>query len=173
MNRSIIKGYLILFILTISYNVVLAQDANDLLKKMDNIMFSPKDKTARMKMILTNEKSGKEKIREAELLQKGTNKKLFRYTAPENQAGFKWLQEVAASGCTAVGHGPSESRNTFAAGRAGVIFEGPWGRGLVENMSGGKMTVAPDGDVWVALMPKAPDGTRKTIGAECWSGLGW
>lgn len=83
---------------------------------------------------------------------------------PENQAGFAWLQEVTSSGCTAVGHGHAESRNTFAAGRAGVIFEGPWGRGLVENMSGGKMTVAPDGDVWVAPVPMAPDGTRKTIG---------
>ena len=91
MNKSIIRGYLILLILTISYNVASAQDANDLLRKMDNIMFSPKDKTAKMKMILTNEKSGKEKIREAELLQKGTNKKLFRYTAPENQAGIATL----------------------------------------------------------------------------------
>ena len=82
----------------------------------------------------------------------------------ENQAAFKWLQEVTTSECTAVGHGHAESRNTFAAERAGVIFEGPWGRGLVEDMSGGKMTVAPDGDVWVAPMPMAPDGTRKTIG---------
>jgi len=88
----------------------------------------------------------------------------IKMNTPENQAGFKWLQDVAGSGCTAVGHGHAESRNTFAAGRAGVIFEGPWGRGLVENMSGGKMTVAADGDVWVALMPKSPDGTRKTIG---------
>jgi len=87
-----------------------------------------------------------------------------RFNTPENQAAFKWLQDIATSGCTAVGHGHAESRNTFAAGRAGVILEGPWGRGLVENMSGGKMTVAADGDVWVAPVPKAPDGTRKTIG---------
>jgi maltose-binding protein MalE len=71
---------------------------------------------------------------------------------------------VTGSGCTAVGHGHAESRNVFASGRAGVIFEGPWGRGLVENMSGGKLTVTPDGDVWVAPMPMAPDGTRRTIG---------
>lgn len=68
------------------------------------------------------------------------------------------------SECTAVGHGHAESRNTFASGRAGVIFEGPWGRGLVENMSGGKLKVASDGEVWVAPMPKAPDGNRRTIG---------
>lgn len=83
---------------------------------------------------------------------------------PENQAAFKWMQEITTSGCSAVGHGHAESRNTFAAGRAGVIFEGPWGRGLVENMSGGKMKVSADGDVWVAPMPKAPDGNRRTIG---------
>ena len=83
---------------------------------------------------------------------------------PENAAAFAWLQEVATSGCTAVGHGHAESRNVFAAGRAGVIFEGPWGRGLVENMSSGKLTVKPDGDVWVAPMPMAPDGSRRTIG---------
>ncbi len=35
---------------------------------------------------------------------------------------------------------------------------------MTENMSGGKLKVAPDGDVWVMEMPKAPDGTRRTIG---------
>lgn len=88
----------------------------------------------------------------------------IKMNTPENQAAFKWIQDIASSGCTAVGHGHAESRNTFAAGRAGVILEGPWGRGLVENLSGGNMTVAADGDVWVAPMPKSPDGTRKTIG---------
>ncbi|MGI9425846.1 MAG: ABC transporter substrate-binding protein, partial [Hyphomicrobiaceae bacterium] len=88
----------------------------------------------------------------------------IKLNTPENQAAFKWMQEITKSGCTAVGHGHAESRNTFAAERAGVIFEGPWGRGLVENMSGGKLKVTPDGDVWVAPMPKSPDGSRRTIG---------
>ena len=88
----------------------------------------------------------------------------IKINTPENQAAFKWLQDIASSGCTAVGHGHAESRNTFSAGRAGVIFEGPWGRGLVENMSGKKLMVAADGDVWVAPMPKAPNGKRRTIG---------
>ena len=63
-----------------------------------------------------------------------------------------------------VGHGFSEPLNTFAQGNAGFILEGPWGRGLVANMSGGNLTVAPDGNVWVMQMPMAPDGTRRTIG---------
>ncbi len=91
MIKSIIKTHLILFILTAGIVGGKAQDANDLLLKMDNIMFSPKDKTAKMKMVLTNNNSGKEKVREAEMLQKGTNKKLFRYTAPEKQAGIATL----------------------------------------------------------------------------------
>lgn len=83
---------------------------------------------------------------------------------PENAAAYKWIQDITQAGCSPVGANHNESRNTFAAGRAGVFFEGPWGRGLAENMSGGKLVVAPDGDVWVAPMPKAPDGTRRTIG---------
>jgi len=70
--------------------VVLAQDANSILKKMDNTMFSAKDKQGKMKMILTN-KDGKEKLREGILMQKGTDKRLFRYTFPESQAGITSL----------------------------------------------------------------------------------
>jgi len=69
---------------------VIAQDANTILKKMDNTMFSPKDKQGIMKMILTN-KDGKEKIREGVLMQKNNNKRLYRYTAPESQAGIATL----------------------------------------------------------------------------------
>ena len=57
---------------------------------MDKIIAAPKDKEAVVKMIITN-KSGKEKIREASLLQKGRFKKLYRYTKPEKQAGIATL----------------------------------------------------------------------------------
>jgi len=66
------------------------QDANTILKEMDNTMFSPKDKQGNMKMILTS-KDGNEKIREGTLMQKGTDKRLFRYTSPESQAGIATL----------------------------------------------------------------------------------
>jgi outer membrane lipoprotein-sorting protein len=68
-----------------------SQDADAILKKMDNTMFSPKDKQANMKMILKDNKSGKEKVREGLLLQKGTEKRLYKYTAPESQAGIATL----------------------------------------------------------------------------------
>lgn len=67
-----------------------SQDATSLLAEMDNIMFSPKDKQGTVAIILTN-KAGKQKIREAQMMQKGTDKKLYRYTQPESQAGVATL----------------------------------------------------------------------------------
>lgn len=67
-----------------------AQDAHDLLAKLDNIMFAPKDKQGIVAIILVD-KDGTEKVREAEMFQKGRDKKLYRYTAPEKQAGTATL----------------------------------------------------------------------------------
>jgi outer membrane lipoprotein-sorting protein len=69
---------------------LIAQDAHGLLAKLDNIMFSPKDKQGIVAIILI-EKDGEEKVREAEMFQKGRNKKLYRYTKPEKQAGIATL----------------------------------------------------------------------------------
>jgi len=67
-----------------------AQDATSILEKMDKIIFSPKDKQGKVTIILTD-KTGKQKIREASMLQKGRDKKLYRYTKPESQAGIATL----------------------------------------------------------------------------------
>jgi outer membrane lipoprotein-sorting protein len=67
-----------------------AQDAKTILDNMDRIIFSPKDKQAKVTMILID-KTGKEKVREAVMLQKGSDKKLYRYTKPESQAGIATL----------------------------------------------------------------------------------
>jgi len=63
-----------------------AQNPDSLLKFMDNLMSAPKDKSAAVQMTLTD-KSGDIKIREAIMKQKGKDKKLYRYTKPESQAG--------------------------------------------------------------------------------------
>jgi outer membrane lipoprotein-sorting protein len=84
-----IRFVLILSLLTGFFKAE-AQDAAAILKKMDDIVFSPKDKQGKVKIILTD-KAGKEKIREAEMLQKGPHKKLYRYTKPESQAGIATL----------------------------------------------------------------------------------
>ncbi|HSH19680.1 MAG TPA: outer membrane lipoprotein-sorting protein [Draconibacterium sp.] len=67
-----------------------AQDAKAILAAMDNVMFSSKDKSGKVTIILT-EKDGSEKVREAEMFQKGPDKKLYRYTKPESQAGIATL----------------------------------------------------------------------------------
>lgn len=67
-----------------------AQDAQSLLKKMDDLMLAPKDKQGTIQIILLK-KNGKEKIREAEMKQKGKDFRLYRYTQPENQAGIATL----------------------------------------------------------------------------------
>lgn len=67
-----------------------AQDAASILAKMDKIIFSPKDKQGKVTIVLTD-RAGKEKVREATMLQKGRDKKLYRYTKPESQAGIATL----------------------------------------------------------------------------------
>ena len=67
-----------------------AQDANTILKNVDDVMYSPKDMTGKTKIILID-KAGKEKTREANIIQKGTDKRIFRFTAPSSQAGIAVL----------------------------------------------------------------------------------
>lgn len=67
-----------------------AQDGTDLLKKMDNIIFASKDKQAKVKIVVMNN-SKEDKIREAVLFQKGAEKKVYKYTKPESQAGVATL----------------------------------------------------------------------------------
>ena len=66
------------------------QDAVAVLEKMDKIFYSPADKQGKVTIILTD-KTGKEKIREAQMMQKGRDKKLYRYTKPESQLGVATL----------------------------------------------------------------------------------
>ena len=81
---------IIVIMLIFGVKVSVTQNADSLLQYMDNLMSAPKDKQATVKIILTK-KSGKEKIREAMMKQKGRDKKLYRYTKPEKQAGISTL----------------------------------------------------------------------------------
>lgn len=69
---------------------VSCQEAKTILENMDKIIFAPKDKQGKVTMVLTD-KEGKEKTREAMMYQKGRDKKLYRYTKPESQAGVATL----------------------------------------------------------------------------------
>jgi len=53
-------------------------------------MYSPKDMTGKTKIKLID-KAGKEKTREANIIQKGTDKRIFRFTAPSSQVGIAVL----------------------------------------------------------------------------------
>jgi outer membrane lipoprotein-sorting protein len=81
-------------IFTLSFLVIVcnssAQDAGEILKKMDDIIFAPKDKTATVQ-IVTYKNGEEDKVREAELLEKGPEHKIYRYTKPESQAGIATL----------------------------------------------------------------------------------
>ncbi len=68
-----------------------AQDALNILKKMDATAAAIKDKSVAMKMVMVNLKSGKEETKQAVLFQKGMNMKLFRYTAPKSDEGISTL----------------------------------------------------------------------------------
>ncbi|MBW6492353.1 MAG: outer membrane lipoprotein-sorting protein [Lentimicrobium sp.] len=67
-----------------------AQDAGTILKKMDDVMYSPKDMTGKNTIILID-RNGREEIREATIQQKGTDKRIFRFTAPASQSGIAVL----------------------------------------------------------------------------------
>jgi outer membrane lipoprotein-sorting protein len=89
--RPLIYKYLIIMAsVSMFVTDAVSQDAAEILNKMDKIAFSPKDKQGKVTIILSD-KSGKEKTREAMMYQKGVDKKLYRYTKPESQAGIATL----------------------------------------------------------------------------------
>ncbi len=67
-----------------------AQDVNTILKNMDNVLYAPNDLTGTNKIILID-KNGKQEIREATIKQKGTDKRIIRFTLPASQAGISVL----------------------------------------------------------------------------------
>jgi len=90
MKKTVIIFSAALILFTCQISVTMSQDGTDLLKKMDNIIFTPKDKQANVKIVITNT-SKEDKVREAVLYQKGPDKKVYRYTKPESQAGVATL----------------------------------------------------------------------------------
>ncbi len=67
-----------------------AQDANDVLKKMDAVMYAPEDMKGTNTIILIDRR-GNQETREAYVMQKGTDKRIMRFTAPASQAGIAVL----------------------------------------------------------------------------------
>jgi outer membrane lipoprotein-sorting protein len=86
--KNLIKQFiLVLFAIT---SITLAQDAQSIVAKADEVVNAPKDQTANMKMILID-KEGNEKVRETTFLQKGSEKRIMRFTSPADQKGIAFL----------------------------------------------------------------------------------
>jgi len=85
-----IKIILVSFLFLMMVSPSFSQSAASLLQGMDALMSAPKDKEAVVKMVL-KDRSGKEKVREAIMKQKGQYHKIYRYTFPEKQVGTATL----------------------------------------------------------------------------------
>jgi outer membrane lipoprotein-sorting protein len=90
MKALLQKGLLTLFLSASGISAAFPQDAAGILRKMDETMFSPKDMTGKMKVVMTSA-NGKQEAREATMQQKGTDMRLFRFTSPASQAGIAVL----------------------------------------------------------------------------------
>ncbi len=85
-------------------------------------------------------------------------------TSPATVAAFNWYRQIVSAGASPEGATVADTRNLFAQGRAGFIFEGPWIKGLVDALSNRRLRVAADGDIWVAPMPADPSGRSRQFG---------
>ncbi len=87
---DVIQLFLILS-LAFTANVKGQEDANKILSKMDHTRLAVEDKVADIEMEMTNLNTGKGNIKRAILMQKGDDKKIFRYTFPESDKGIATL----------------------------------------------------------------------------------
>lgn len=85
------------------------------------------------------------------------------FNNPGARAAFEWYRDTINSGCAPDAADIQVTRNLFATGKAGFIFEGPWLMGLIDSISQGALKVAADGDIWIAPMPAAADGVVRQI----------
>jgi outer membrane lipoprotein-sorting protein len=90
MKIKIKSAVFTVLILTVSIFSAHAQDACTILQNMDDVMYAPKDMTGINKIILID-KNGKKETREANIKQKGTDKRIIRFTSPASQAGIAVL----------------------------------------------------------------------------------
>lgn len=85
------------------------------------------------------------------------------FDTPETRSVIEWYRDTINDKCAPEFFDIQGSRNVFGQGRAGFIFEGPWARGVVENLSGGALKVGPDADVWVAGMPSKDGNSPRNL----------
>jgi len=77
-------------LLVLMSNVSFAQSGQELLKKLDDVIYAPKDQTVDLKIIIYD-KNGKQKIRKSSSKQLGSEYRLMRFTEPASQRGIAFL----------------------------------------------------------------------------------
>ncbi len=84
------QSLIFLFAFFTMANAGFSQNAQEVLQKMDDVIYAPKDQKVQIKMIITD-KMQKQKIRKANSLQKGTSYRLMKFTEPAAQKGIAFL----------------------------------------------------------------------------------
>lgn len=86
------KTKILYSILAVTFSAVMlqAQTAQEILKRTDDVMYAPKDQSSNVKIVLIDKKGGRQE-REAIYLQKGSQMRMFKFTAPASQRGIAFL----------------------------------------------------------------------------------
>jgi len=83
--------FTLILVLSISGQAITQElTAVDVLKKVDVVLNAAKDQDLKMKIVLID-KNGKEKDREAVMLQKGSEKRMIKFLSPADQKGIAFL----------------------------------------------------------------------------------
>src|SRR5690554_3855546 len=90
MKTRLLSLVAVLLFLTSAPAPLFAQDVATILQKIDQVLFQPNDQTSNVRMVLTD-RNGNERVREASVWQKGSDKRLFRFTRPASEAGIAFL----------------------------------------------------------------------------------
>jgi outer membrane lipoprotein-sorting protein len=82
--------YAILILFLIMHGKVWSQDALEILKKSDDVVYAPKDQKSVTRIELIDKNGNKKELR-ADFLQKGSDRRLVRFISPASQAGIAFL----------------------------------------------------------------------------------
>ncbi|MBV9539112.1 MAG: sugar ABC transporter substrate-binding protein [Acidisphaera sp.] len=77
---------------------------------------------------------------------------------------FTWYRDMIQKGCSPDAADTQVVRSLFAQGRAGFELDGPYIKGLVATMSGGKLQFGQDKDAWVVPPLVGMDGKTRMYG---------
>jgi outer membrane lipoprotein-sorting protein len=93
MKKCVLSSVLV-FSMMLSVSSFQAQEkqpaASEILNRMDDVIYSPKDQDLRVQLILID-KNNREEIREMNMLQKGSDKRMVKFLSPASQRGIAFL----------------------------------------------------------------------------------